>query len=66
MGQCRTHAAHKVLAKIGCGFYFLGYHFSPAGLTIAKKTVGDFMKNAARFYEQRRSAGLAPIAARRY
>ena len=36
------------------GFDFLGYHFSPAGLTVAKKTIANFFEKASRLYEQKR------------
>ncbi len=31
---------------------FLGYHFGPEGLTLAKKTVENFVDRAIRLYEQ--------------
>jgi hypothetical protein len=40
---------------IGCivrGFDFLGYHFGPEGLSVAKATLGKFVERAARLYEQ--------------
>jgi hypothetical protein len=32
---------------------FLGYHFSPAGLTVAAKTIANFIEKASRLYEQK-------------
>ena len=34
------------------GFDFLGYHFSPTGVTVAQATVLRFAARAARLYEQ--------------
>jgi hypothetical protein len=34
------------------GFDFLGYHFSPQGLTLAQKTIDNFVEKALRLYEQ--------------
>ena len=33
-------------------FDFLGYHFGPAGLCVASKTVAQFIERAIRLYEQ--------------
>ena len=41
------------------GFDFLGYHFNPAGLTVAAKTVANFIEKASRLYEQERRAASA-------
>jgi len=40
--------------RIERGFDFLGYNFSPAGLTVARKTIENFIKKASRLYEQER------------
>ena len=34
------------------GYDFLGYHFSPEGLSLAKKTIENFVTRADRLYEQ--------------
>ena len=34
------------------GFDFLGYHFSPEGLSMAEKTIEKFLARAVRLYEQ--------------
>jgi len=36
------------------GFDFLGYHFSPEGLSVAEKTIEKFLAHAVRLYEQER------------
>jgi len=37
----------------------LGYHFSPAGLTVAKQTITNFIEKASQLYEQERRADSA-------
>jgi hypothetical protein len=41
------------------GFDFLGYHFSRPGLTVAAKTIANFIEKASRLYEQKCRAALA-------
>jgi hypothetical protein len=65
-GHIRTHAAHKIIGRIERGFDFLGYHFSPAVLTVAKQTIANFIEKASRLYEQKRSAVLAVTALEMY
>ncbi len=43
----------------GEGFDFLGYHFGPAGLSVAKKTIENFVARAIRLYEQEPGEALA-------
>ena len=38
--------------KKQCGFDFIGYHFDPDGLGVAKKTVDNFPAGETRLYEQ--------------
>jgi hypothetical protein len=38
--------------RIERGFDFFGYHFSPAGLGVAKQTIANFIEKASRLYEQ--------------
>ncbi len=40
--------------RIEKGFDFLGYHFGPDGLRVAKATIQRFVERAARLYEQER------------
>jgi len=42
------------IGRIEKGFDFLGYHFSPEGLSIAEKTIEKFLVRAVRLYEQER------------
>jgi hypothetical protein len=53
-------------SRIERGFDFLGYHFGQAGLTVAKKTIGNFIEKASRLYEQKRRAVLAATALEMY
>ena len=53
------HPDKTFIGKIERGFDFLGYHFSPAGLTVAMKTIENFIEKASRLYEQKRRAGSA-------
>ena len=41
LGELRLekHPNKTFIGRIEHGFDFLGYHFSPAGLTVAKKTI---------------------------
>ena len=41
---------------MGRGFDFLGYRFSPEGLTIASKTVANFVEQVHRFMSKVRTA----------
>jgi len=34
------------------GLDFLGFHFSPEGLSVAEKTIEKFLAHAVRLYEQ--------------
>jgi len=42
------------IGRIEKGFDFLGYHFSPEGLSMAEKTIEKFLARAVRLYEQER------------
>jgi len=46
------HPDKTFIGRIEKGFDFLGYHFSPAGLTVAKATIQKFVERAYRLYEQ--------------
>ena len=54
------HPAKTCIGKIEKGFDFLGYHFSPEGLTVALKTVEQFVARARRLYEQERGRDTPP------
>jgi hypothetical protein len=50
------------IGRIERGFDFLGYHFSQARLTVAAKTLANFIEKASLLYEQKRGAVLAATA----
>jgi RNA-directed DNA polymerase len=60
------HPDKTFIGRIERGFDFLGYHFSPTGLTVAKQTIANFIEKASRLYEQKRSAVLAATALEMY
>jgi hypothetical protein len=53
------HPDKTVIGRIERGFDFLGYHFSPKGLGIAKKTLENFLLRAIRLYEQEPSEAFS-------
>ena len=46
------HPDKTFIGRIEKGFDFLGYHFGPAGLSVAAKTIERFVERAIRLYEQ--------------
>ena len=50
--KLEKHPDKTVIGRVEKGFDFLGYHISPEGLSLAKKTVENFIARAARLYEQ--------------
>ena len=46
------HPDKTQIGRIDRGFDFLGYHFHPQGLTVAKKTLMRFVERATRLNEQ--------------
>ncbi len=53
------HPDKTFIGRIERGFNFLGYHFGPDGLSVAKKTVENFVARAIRLYEQEPGEALA-------
>ncbi len=49
-------------SRIEKGFDFLGYHFGPDGLGVARATIEKSIKRASRLYEQKRIGKVAPGA----
>ena len=47
------------IGRIEKGFDFLGYHFGPDGLSVAQKTMEQFVARAIRLYEQEPGEALA-------
>ena len=46
------HPDKTFIGRIERGFDFLGYHFGPDGLSVAAKTIENFIARAIRLYEQ--------------
>jgi hypothetical protein len=51
-GPSRKHPDKTDMERIDKGFNFLGYHFSPQGLSLGEKTVENFLDKARRSHEQ--------------
>ena len=51
------------IGKAEKGFDFLGYRFEPGGLSLARKTVENFVSRAARLYERKSAGGSIRQAA---
>ena len=50
--RMEKHPDKTFIGRIERGFDFLGYHFGPAGLSVAKATIERFVERAIRLYEQ--------------
>ncbi len=50
--KLEKHPDKTLIGRVEKGFDSLGYHISPEGLSLAKKTVENFIGRAARLYEQ--------------
>jgi hypothetical protein len=46
------HPDKTFIGKIDKGFDFLGYHFGPGGLSIARQSVSNFVARVSQLYEQ--------------
>jgi Reverse transcriptase (RNA-dependent DNA polymerase) len=62
MLNLKKHPDKTFIGRIERGFDFLGYHFSPAGLSVAKKTIDNFIEKAFRLYEQRRRTAVSAVS----
>ncbi len=56
------HPDKTFIGRIKNGFDFLGYHFGPDGLAVARATIEKFVKRASRLHEQKRIGKAAPDA----
>ena len=54
------HPDKTVMGRTEKGFDFLGYHFSPEGLSLAEKTIENFLSHALRLYEQEQRGPSGP------
>ena len=50
--KLEKHSDKTVIGRMERGFDFLGYHFSPEGLSVAENTIEKFHARAVRLYEQ--------------
>ena len=50
--KLEKHPDKTFIGRVEKGFDFLGYHISPEGLSLANKTVENFIARSARLYEQ--------------
>ena len=60
------HPDKTFMGRIERGFDFLGYHFTRARLSLATKTIQNFIEKASRLYEQESRAGFASTALEMY
>ena len=50
--KMEKHPDKTFIGRIERGFDFIGYHFSPGGLSLAPQTIERFKARLARLYEQ--------------
>ena len=55
--RLQKHPDKTFIGRIEKGFDWLGYHLSPAGLTVATPTLQNFVTRSLRFYEQQPREG---------
>jgi RNA-directed DNA polymerase len=61
--KLEKHPDKTLIGRIEKGFDFLGYHFSPEGLSVAEKTIEKFLAHAVRLYEQEQGGAFRlPLA----
>ena len=58
--RMEKHPDKTFVGRIDKGFDFLGYHFGPEGLGVAKATIQSFLDKAFRLYEQERERPCGP------
>ena len=60
------HPDKTFIGRIESGFDFLGHRFGADGLSVAKKTIENFVARAIRLYEQDRKEPLSPSRLGKY
>lgn len=60
------HPDKTFIGRIERGFDFLGYHFTRAGLSLARTTIANFLEKASRLYEQKCRADSPATALEMY
>ena len=61
-----SHPDKTFIGHVERGFDFLGYHFGPEGLSLAKKTIEGFVARCIRLYEQEPEEASASARLGRY
>ena len=64
--KVEKHPDKTFIGRIAKGFDFLGYHFAPGGLGVARVTVERFFERVSRLYEQKATASRIDEYARRW
>lgn len=54
--KLKKHPDKTIMGRTEKGFDFLGYHFGSEGLSLAEKTIENFISRATRLYEQQKTA----------
>ena len=57
--KCEPVPSWFITGRIENGFDFLGYHFSPEGLSVAEKTLEKFLSRAVRLYKQEQGGSFS-------
>ena len=64
--KLEKHPDKTFIGRIEKGFDFLGYHFSPEGVSVAEKTIQKFLARAVRLYEQEPGEPFGSLRLRLY
>ena len=57
--KVEKHPDKTFIGRIAKGFDFLGYYFEPKGLSLAPKTLANFLDRIAQLYEQGADVNIA-------
>ncbi|MEE9215522.1 MAG: reverse transcriptase domain-containing protein, partial [Thermodesulfobacteriota bacterium] len=56
--KLEKHPEKTTIGRIEKGFDFLGYHYSPDGISVARKTVENLLARAIRLYDRLNAYGI--------
>ncbi len=59
--KLEKHPDKTQIGRIEKGFDFLGYRFSPEGLSVAEKTIKKFLACAVRLHDQEKGSLSTPL-----
>jgi len=59
--KCEPVPSWFIVGRIENGLDFLGYHFSPEGLSVAEKTIEKFLARAVWLYDQEKGSLSTPL-----